>query len=729
MKKIFLSVVLASLLLMNFPVFSSSDKWVVVYTGYLKPGDILSVGDYTITVRQSIYGSPYIFIKKGSEWGTFFKADFGASLEYENIRVTPGSYDSEKGLFVVVNYKVTSEEHKAKPGLYFKGFEILNVTNSTVKIKYSGKILTLLANSSARIGSYLLEFTGSTVVLYELPKVVVSTSGAELVVSFPYREITVFPGETIQLPVFVTNNGSEKVTVKAGILSAPADWDVGLYYQGVEIGSMDLEGKSTLSLELRISIPQNASGVHYIKFSINDEIFTLKVKVKEPKGVEEGVKVYTPILVQEVEAGESARFPLVISTPYDANISISLHAPTNWKAYSTYQNMRVSEVSLRKGESVVFDVVVEVPRNADLGAHEIKVGIAVEGSQGSITKDITFVINVYKTYKGQKATLKLAVVDDSGMPVPKATVKIENETYGTDINGLLEVELDPGEYKVVVAKDGFEKAEEDVKLEDGEVKELKIMIRKEAYYFVVDTESDVYPITLGSVSSPFAITIENLGRNDDEYKLGISGLPSNWNAMFTQSPESTLQLTKIKVEAGKSETIYLKVYPSLNAKPGKYNITLIVRSSSGLVKEVPIKIDLTGIYQMDVNLMNYRLTITAGEERETTINIYNFGTAPITNIRISASAPKGWEVYVEPQSIPILDPKKPTSAMIRIKVPKGTPAGDYRVRITVKSDQQEWNDSIRVVVRQKSTSAYIGIFLLILAFVGVILMIRRVGRR
>ncbi|RLF87615.1 hypothetical protein DRN82_07585, partial [Thermococci archaeon] len=129
MKKIFLSVVLVSLLLMNFPVLSSSDKWVVVYTGYLKLGDILSVGDYTITVRQSIYGSPYIFIKKGSEWGTFFKADFGASLEYENIRVTPGSYDTEKGLFVVVNYKVTGEEHKAKSGLYFKDFEILNVTN------------------------------------------------------------------------------------------------------------------------------------------------------------------------------------------------------------------------------------------------------------------------------------------------------------------------------------------------------------------------------------------------------------------------------------------------------------------------------------------------------------------------------------------------------------------------------------------------------------------------
>ncbi|ASJ16842.1 hypothetical protein A3L04_07025 [Thermococcus chitonophagus] len=728
MKKIFLSIILVSLLLVNFPVLSSSDKWVVVYTGYLKPGDILSVGDYTITVKQSIDGSPYIFIKKGTEWGTFFKADFGASLEYENIKVTPGSYDSEKGLFIVVNYKVAGEEHKAEPGLYFKGFEILNVTNNTVKIKYSREILTLPVNSSARIGSYLLEFTGSTIVLYELPKIVVSTSGAELVVSFPYREITVSPGETVQLPVLVTNNGSEKTTVKAAILSAPADWDVGLYYQGVEIGSMDLEAKSTLSLELRLSIPQNASGVHYIKFSLNDKTLTLKVTVKGLSEVEE-VKVYTPILVQEVEAGESARFPLVISTPYDVNISLSIQPPVDWKAYSTYQNMRVSEVSLRKGESAAFDVVVEVPRNADLGTHEVKVRVTVESSQEIITKDLVFVINVYKTYKGQKATLKLMVVDDSGMPVPKATVKIGNETYGTDINGILEVELNPGEYKVVVTKDGFEKAEENVKLEDGEVKELKIMIRKEAYYFVVDTESDVYPITLGSASSPFAITIENLGRNDDEYKLSILGLPSNWNAMFTQSPESALQITKIKVEAGKSETVYLKVYPSLNAKPGKYNITLVVRSSSGLVKKVPIKIDLTGIYQMDVNLMNYRLTITAGEERETTISIYNFGTAPITNIRISASAPKGWEVYVEPQSIPILDPKKSTSAVIKIKVPKGTPAGDYRVRITIKSDQQEWSDSIRVVVRQKSTFAYIGLLLLILAFLSVILMIRRVGRR
>lgn len=62
-------------------------------------------------------------------------------------------------------------------------------------------------------------------------------------------------------------------------------------------------------------------------------------------------------------------------------------------------------------------------------------------------------------------------------------------------------------------------------------------------------------------------------------------------------------------------------------------------------------------------------------------------------------------------------------------MPEGTPAGDYRVQITVKADQAEWQDTLRVVVRQRSTSTYIGVLILIISFALVLFMMRRIGRR
>lgn len=656
------------------------------------------------------------------------RAEFGASITIENLSITIGSYNARKGLFIVASWSSEGEKHVAKVGRYFEGFEVITVTNSSVTLKRGITTIEVPKDKLILYGRYGIRYSNGTIFLYKLPSVEVKKKEErELVVFYPYSEVTTEVNRSIMLPLTIFNNGTETVNVTFSVVNAPKDWDVKFYYQGIEIKKLKLREKESITLQLKV-LPSSA-GSHVVKFSINGDIYSFYVNVVQPKM--EALKITAPILVQEAEAGSKVTFSVLLSAGEDSVISMDVREPRDWKACILVDGVRAQEIYLRRGETKVVNLILEIPRNASLGYYESKISFTVRKSNGEVIKNetITLGVNIYKTYKGQKATLKLILVDDTGSPVPKALVKVGNESYATDSTGTLEVEMNPGKYVITIEKEGYETKKEEVELGDGEKKELKLLLVREPYYFNVEAQSDIYPIVMEGLSRPFTIVIENLGKSDDEYKLEIRGIPENWNAFFTESAEGNIEVTKVKVKSGETKTVYLKVYPSLNAMPGTYNATITVISSSGIKKEIPVKIKLIGSYNMNVNLLNYRLTITAGEEKTAMMDIFNFGNAPLTNLKITVKGPQGWDVKVDPSQIPSLSPKGRERVTITVKVPEGTPAGDYRVQITVKADQAEWQDTLRVVVRQRSTSTYIGVLILIISFALVLFMMRRIGRR
>jgi uncharacterized membrane protein len=110
----------------------------------------------------------------------------------------------------------------------------------------------------------------------------------------------------------------------------------------------------------------------------------------------------------------------------------------------------------------------------------------------------------------------------------------------------------------------------------------------------------------------------------------------------------------------------------------------------------------------------------------------------VTNVKITAQAPNGWEVEAVPSTIPRVGPTRegnmivsegPTNVELRIKVPKSAPAGTYTITVTATGDQAKAETVITVRVTQGSSSTYIGIVLLVVVFGIVIWLMRRVGRR
>lgn len=735
MKRFALSMLIVSLLLLSLIPLITAQPWIEVFQGKIKVGESLQVGDYQIKLTLSKDNSPYIIIYQGNDIKTLQMVKFGGVIEFDNLRIIPGSFDGEQ-LFLIIQYQPQlSQEIIPKVGKSYTvdgyTFEVLNITNENIVIRI-GSMEYIIKNGSYDVYDKLaLEYLDGKLLVYVADITVEKTPQLEYEIHYTFDAITAKAGDSVDIPIEVINKGNNDITLPLKIISKPLNWDVKLVdaQKGYEVSEITLKAGEVRYLNLAVTLPEDASGTGIIKFSIGEELGEVKISVQQ----KEEIEVKLSILSIESEAGEKVAFPIML-TNYGSDKIVNvqvLEKPKNWNAYFILSGVRVRSFLLPSATPQELSLIVEIPRNAELGNHIIKVAINNESH--------SFSVFIYKTYEGQPGKLMITVKDEEGNPVKKAKIHIDNKTVITDNYGKSEIELKAGSYRITVEKDGYEKAEKEIQLEDGEEKNVEIEITRLPYYFTVEGEGDTVTLTTGSIGT-YTLTIKNLGKEDDIYTLSVLGLPPEWSYGFyyAQSP-----VRSVKVNAGESEDVILRIVPPFNAQPGDYNITVAVKSSSGLERKLPLVVKLIGEYRFEMYPETPMIGIKAGKEGVAYISLENTGTAPITNIKFEVSAPQGWEVRVVPQVVPEL--KSPyiekegirvigvsserTRITVTVKVPETTPAGTYQITITGKGDQAQASTQITVRVTQSSKSAYLGIMILILTFGAVIWMMRRVGRR
>lgn len=728
MRKSFLPIVLLLVLLtvpMNTGQALGADQpWVEIFEGKIKIGESLKVGDYQVELTLSKDHSPYIMVYQGEAIRALERAEFGEVIEVDNLRIVPGSFDGER-IFLVVQYipKVYREiAPKVGESYTVDGytFEVLNITKEALTLKIGSSEHTIKDSAYTIHDRLVLGYLGGKLRVYLIDVNVERIPQVEYEIHYTFDEITVKAGEALEVPIEVTNNGNEDIRLPLRILSKPLNWDVRLIdaQEGYEVSEITLKASEKRYLNLAIDIPEEAGGSNVVKFSIGEELGEVKVFVQKV----EKIDVKPSILFIECEAGEKVGFPVVI-TNYGSDKVVNvqvLEKPEGWDAYFILNGVRVRSFLLPSSASQELSLIVEIPRNAELGSHTVKVAIDNES--------YSFNMFVYKTYRGEKATLSLTVIDDEGSPVSRAKVYVNRTVYFTETTGRLRMELEPGKYRLTVEKEGYSNTTEEVELLDGEEKSLTITLQKAPYYFRVEMDTNTLSVSF-DYQPVYEIKLINSGKEDDEYRLSLAGLPGDWAYSFLRDPQSNIGVNSISVDSGESRSIWLRILPSFNAQPGTYHAKLIAESSSGIRFEKELEIELIGNYELDVSLMNYLLSLQAGKDSTTTIMLRNHGSAPITNINFEINAPEGWKVDISPERITKLDRGEYQEVKLVIQVPETTPAGEYRVAIKVKSDQTEWEDSVRVRVKQSSSSAYLGILILAAAFGAVVLMMRRIGRR
>ena len=101
----------------------------------------------------------------------------------------------------------------------------------------------------------------------------------------------------------------------------------------------------------------------------------------------------------------------------------------------------------------------------------------------------------------------------------------------------------------------------------------------------------------------------------------------------------------------------------------------------------------------------YDTTIISGRDTILRVNIENQGDEAIHKITFSADTPENWSVGFDPVGVASLDVYESESINAKLKVPAGTPAGDYMVTLKASGTEVSAKDiDIRVTVKIITTT-------------------------
>lgn len=432
-----------------------------------------------------------------------------------------------------------------------------------------------------------------------------------------------------------------------------------------------------------------------------------------------------------IEAGDTAVFDLAVTNRGDTGTCLlnywTYRGTDNWKIRFEADDREVYRMLIPAGETKTVRLVAETSGHAAVGEYPIRVGIG-EGT-------IWVYIQVTKTHSGETGTLEATVVDKEGNVVKGADVGLYDRD--TRIEGMLataegkvSIGAPMGTYTAKVTRPGYrpwEKKGVDIRI--GQTVDLGIVpLEKENFFAEIRVKSPSRIAAIGT-NPQYEMTLKNAGRNDDTYSLSVQGLPEQWYARFKESSTATEEVSEIYVPSGEEKTLYLDLIPPYSVGVGEYNLTAVIGSSAREYEE-NLTLRLRGSYDLRTYTKSYRHEINRGDTLTFDMTVTNAGVGgALTNIGINMSAPEGWRVTVDPASVASLEAGERATVQVTVIPPADIVAGEYKVVALAKCDQDEEEDEYRVVVKEQSYVAVLGILVMAGIGAGLWYMFRKYGRR
>jgi uncharacterized membrane protein len=246
----------------------------------------------------------------------------------------------------------------------------------------------------------------------------------------------------------------------------------------------------------------------------------------------------------------------------------------------------------------------------------------------------------------------------------------------------------------------------------------------------VKVESD-YESLRGSSSQPFTFNLNVSNQKDQDLTYSATGQgPDGWtvDAKLTGSA----QAASATVKAGGTSGVTVTVTPADNAPADTYPVQ-VVTTVGGEAFTTDLTVEITGSYTLTVSTPDQVLSAhgASGSVTDQTFTITNTGTAPITNVTMSASPPSNWKVEFDPTTTDAVQPGQSVNVTGHITPSGDAIAGDYEINFSAKAKEATSGDSttIRFTVEASILGAIVGAVLIVAAIGGLYWVFRRYGRR
>ncbi len=252
-----------------------------------------------------------------------------------------------------------------------------------------------------------------------------------------------------------------------------------------------------------------------------------------------------------------------------------------------------------------------------------------------------------------------------------------------------------------------------------------------------------FPVLSGPATSryEFEVVIRNETGEERAFDLKAEvlsegGQPQqNWQLSFKPSFGQERIISSISVPDNLTENLDVLVTLPRNTPPGDYLIPVTVSSEDEVyMAAVGLVLRITGQGLLsattDTGLLN--VDATAGGSSSVVFRLFNVGTAPLTDINLSADRPTDWKITYSRDAVEELSDlsgQNFTDIALTIEPPGDAVPGDYLV--TLRASNVESTDTIemRVTVTQSTIWGWLGIVLVLGVLGGLVGLFVRLGRR
>ena len=263
----------------------------------------------------------------------------------------------------------------------------------------------------------------------------------------------------------------------------------------------------------------------------------------------------------------------------------------------------------------------------------------------------------------------------------------------------------------------------------GQVVDLPLDVKVDAAAAGDVTMTTDVPSQKGTASSTFTFNLQVQNSTAQDLTLSVSAQgPDGWTVDAKLTAES--QAASAIVKAGSSSGVTVTANPPSDVVAGAYPVTVTATAGTKQVQQA-LEVDISGSYTMSMTTPNSVLSgngsVNAVTEQQFVIT--NTGSAPITNVAMTATAPTNWKIDFDQPTIATVNPNTPVTVTAKITPSSDAITGDYQITFRATGDQANASQDFRFTVETGIEWLLIGLGLIVLVFIGVWWVFRRYGRR
>ncbi len=295
---------------------------------------------------------------------------------------------------------------------------------------------------------------------------------------------------------------------------------------------------------------------------------------------------------------------------------------------------------------------------------------------------------------------------------------------------------------------------EQIAILPGETKKLSLKIEVPLKVNKGNYQINVYA---GSVSLPLVINVSKQGSSKTEFTTEQANMEGHSKSTFSfntnlknRTGEKQLyslksktergwqvnfkpnhkQATSVEIEPNSAKDITIDITPPQNVAEGTYKIPVIATNNLTSA-ELELEVVVSGTYDIVLNTPQGLVStkITAGDEKKIELVVSNTGSAVLSDVKLSAGKPSGWEVSFEPSEVPNIVAGGSTHIIATVKADKNAIAGDYVLNMNANAPEVSSKLAFRIAVKTPMIWGWIGIFIILLAIGSIIYLFRKYGRR